>query len=168
MQNNITPKRVIGGVCVSISQKFNLPVIWVRLGAVIITFFFWPALAIYIILWVIKPFKSKQVPIHNDDLENIDDDLVAEKSLQLETRLNTGNSSVQTGYKPTVEKRRAIKPSPIVMLVIILLGISPMIGSVVGGKDWVALHWFTIATFPIAVIVLIIYLIIVYLMSSRG
>jgi|TARA_Y100000385_G_scaffold217398_1_gene226468 phage shock protein PspC (stress-responsive transcriptional regulator) len=137
-----TSKLVIGGVCASISQKYNLRIVPLRIGAVLFTFFFWPLLLIYIGLWIAKAFKSKQAPIRNDDLVEIDYDLLA-------------------------ETRRAIKPSPAVMLVILFFGLSPAIGALIGGKELMALHWLTIATLPMAGIVLIIYLIIVYFISSR-
>ena len=140
MEIKKTSKLVIGGVCASISQKYNLRIVPIRIGAV--CFFFWPSLLIYIGLWIAKAFKSKQAPIHNDDLVEIDYDLLA-------------------------ETRRAIKPSPAVILVILFFGVSPAIGALIGGKELMALHWLTIANLPMAGIVLIIYLIIVYFISSR-
>ena len=77
MENKKRPKKIIGAVCLSVSQKFNLPVMLLRLGLVVASFFFfWVIVPLYVILWIVQPFKSRQMPLKNNDLKGIDANLL--------------------------------------------------------------------------------------------
>ena len=83
MENKKSPKKIIGAVCLSVSQKFNFPVVLLRLVLVVVSFFFfWEIVSLYVILWMMQPFKSKQTPLYNDDLKGVDANLVQEKRSQ--------------------------------------------------------------------------------------
>ena len=81
MENKKRPKKIIGAVCLSVSQKFNLPVMLLRLVLVVVSFFFfWVIVPLYVILWIVQPFKSKQMPLYNDDLKGIDANLLPKQT----------------------------------------------------------------------------------------
>jgi phage shock protein PspC (stress-responsive transcriptional regulator) len=73
MENKKRSKKIIGGLCLAVSQKFNFPVVILRLVLVIISFFFfWVSVPIYVILWILQPFKSRHFPVQSIDTEDVD------------------------------------------------------------------------------------------------
>ena len=73
MENKKSSKKIIGGVCLSVSQKFNFSVILLRLVLVIVSFFlFWVSVPIYIILWILQPFKSRHLPVQSNGVQDAD------------------------------------------------------------------------------------------------
>ena len=54
-------------------QKFNFSVILLRLVLVIVSFFlFWVSVPIYIILWILQPFKSRHLPVQPNGVQDAD------------------------------------------------------------------------------------------------
>ena len=73
MENKKSSKKIIGGVCLTVSQKFNFSVILLRLVLVIVSFFlFWVSVPIYIILWILQPFKSRHLPVQPNGVQDAD------------------------------------------------------------------------------------------------